>query len=50
MQLKREIERLLEQGHLKEYVKVREPRREREMVRERTHKRITDTPQEGVRG
>lgn len=41
MQLKKEIERLLEKGYLKEYVRVREPRteeREGERARERTPK------------
>lgn len=52
MQPKRAIERLIEQGHLKEYVSVRETMKERkrEKGREITPEKTIDTSQKGVRG
>lgn len=42
---------MLEEGHLKEYIQRREPRKdgERDKVREKTLPRIINTPPEGTR-
>lgn len=51
--MKREIDKLLEQGHLKKFLRVKEPRRERERekesVRERISKQTKNPPQDGTR-